>query len=204
MVGRIDAARFPALADYVERLPAGLASYPEAESLGIMLRSAVSSHYFHPTWKELPAEIVGLVKKPPLPTVWIPTVLNDAVLALLIDTYYPTDAAVQKWSYERTMRMAALPMYLPLTKMAGVERFLRAAGRVHGVFQRGTELKVEAQKGEAVLLLLHPPYLHSSKNHLTNEAVFRAVLESAGGTGGTVTLVESRPDSARYDARWPV
>ncbi len=204
MVGKIDAAQFPALADYLDHLPDGLASYPEAESAGIMMRSAVSAHYFHPTWRDLPKEIVGVVRKPPLPTVWVPTVINDAVQSLIADTFYPTDEALMKWSWDRTMRLAALPMYVPLVRLAGVDRFLRGAARLHGLFQRGTELRVAAEGGRAVLLLLHPPYLHSRKNHLMNEAVFGALLTSAGGSDGSVKLVESRPDSARYEARWTV
>lgn len=202
MVGRIDPERFPALADYVERLPAGLASYPEAQSMGILLKSSVVGHYFHPTWKDLPVQITELFRKPPLPTAWVPTVLNDAIFSLVADTFYPTEDALMKWSYERTIRLAALPMYVPLTKMAGVDRFMRAAARVHDLFQRGTQLEVEARPGSADLRLRHPPHLHSRKNHLTNEAVFRAVLESAGGTGATVKLVESRADGARYHAEW--
>lgn len=200
----IDKAKFPALAEYLERLPAGLASYPEAQTLGLLLKSAVAPHYFHASWKELPPELMVVLRSPPLPTAWVSTVLTDAVFCVVADTFHPTREAVLKWSYERTLRLTALPMYATLTKLAGVERFLRTAVKIHALFQRGTDVSLHVWGEEAEVRLTHPPHLHGELNHLSNEAVFRAVLESAGALDVTMRLRESRPEGALYVASWRI
>lgn len=170
--------------------------------MGILLKSAVSAHYFHPSWKGLPAPLVSAVRKPPLPTTWVPTVLTDAVFCLVADTFYPTREAMVRWSYDRTSRLANLPMYSALTRLAGIERFLKMAVRFHALFQRGTELTLRCSDRDADVLLEHPPHLHGELNHLSNEGVFRAALESAGGREVKVELVRSEPTHARYRASW--
>jgi len=198
----IDARRFPALAEYLGKLPAGLASYPAALTKGILLRSAVSGHYFHSSWHDLPAEIASAMKTPPLPTSWLSTVLTDAVFCAVADTFYPTKEAVVKWNFDRTIGLARVPMYSSLAKLAGLDRFVRAAVKVHALFQRGTDLKVDLRGSEATVRLEHPPHLHGGLNHLSNEGVFRAALESSGARKATVELVESTPTFARYECRW--
>ena len=198
----IDKQLFPALAEYLERLPDGLASYPEAQSLGLLLKSSVAPHYFHPSWKGLSPEIVTALRSPPLPTAWVSTVLTDAVFCVVADTFFPTREAVLKWNYDRTMRLTALPMYATLTRLAGVERFLRTAAKVHALFQRGTDVQLHVWGEEAEIMLTHPPFLHGELNHLANEAVFGAVLASAGAADVTMKMKHSKPESALYSATW--
>ncbi len=198
----IDARRFPALAAYVGNLPAGLRSYPEAQTKGIVLRSSVSGRYFHPAWNGLPDALTGPMRSPPLPTAWVPTVITDAVFCAVADAFYPSDEAVVKWNFDRTMGLSRVPMYSALAKLAGLERFIRTAARVHAHFQRGTDLIVQHITGGANLHLRHSPHLHGRLNHLSNEGVFQAALLTAGARGASVKLVESTSSLARYEARW--
>ncbi|HTJ80715.1 MAG TPA: hypothetical protein VL400_03295 [Polyangiaceae bacterium] len=200
--GVVDPRAFPALADYLAKLPSGLASYPAARSKGILLRSSMSSHFFHRTWKDLPRELVDAVKAPPLATSWVSTALTDAVFCLVADTFHPTREAVLEWSYERTYRLTHVPMYATLTKMAGLDRFLRACARVHAMFQQGTDLSVDVRGTTAEIVLSHPPHLHGPLNHLSNEGVFRAVLDAAGARNATMSLETSEPERATYRASW--
>jgi hypothetical protein len=200
----VDRTRFPALADYLAHLPAGLASYPQATSRGIILRSAVSPHYFHPSWKELPTDVIAAVKAPPLPTSWISTAVTDAIFCLIADTFYPSDQAVRDWSYDRTIRLASLPMYATLTQLAGLDRFLEGVAKIHGRFQRGTDLEVKVTGTEAEVVLKHPPHLHGPLNHLSNEGVFRAALEATRASDVRVSMIESTPTFARYTASWRI
>ncbi len=168
--------------------------------MGILLRSSIAESYFHPSWKQLPEELVNALKRPPLPTTWTSTVLTDAVFCVVADTFHPNEEAVLKWSYERTLRLANLPMYSTLTRLSGVRAFLKLAARVHALFQRGTDLFLDVSPGQADVVLRHAPHLHGRLNHLSNEGVFRAALESAGARSVRVTLVASEPTYARYDA----
>jgi hypothetical protein len=198
----VDAAKFPHLDLYLRKLPAGIDSYPKCFSRGAMLRSSVQGQAFHPSWETLPPVICEALRSPPLPTEWVSTVLTDAVFYAVLDTYHPTPSAMLSWTYERTMEAADSPAYRMFTKLAGVRAFLRGAVKVHAFFQRGTDLRMDLGDGEALIWLEHPPYLHLGLNHLSNEASFRASLESAGAKDVEVTMLESVPKLARYRARW--
>jgi hypothetical protein len=198
----IDPKRFPSLADYLSRLPAGLSSFPHAQSKGILLRSSVSGTYFHPSWEKLPPTMVDAMRHPPLPTQWVSSALTDAVFCAVADTLYPTEEAVVKWTYNRMVGLARVPMYSSLAKLAGLERFLRTVAKVHALFQRGTDLKVDVRGASAVVRLEHPPHLHGRLNHISNEGAFRGALEAAGARGVEVKLVESTPTLGHYNLRW--
>ena len=198
----MDDARFPHLADYIAKLPAGLDSYPECRSKGALLRSCLSGVRFHSSWASLPPKLRSALETPPLPTEWVSTVLTDSALFVVVDTYFRTTEAMMKWNYDRTLKVANLPMYRLLTRVAGLPNFLRGAVKMHGFFQRGTDIRIQVSEREAALRLEHPPFLHVGLNHLSNEAVFRAALDAAGATGTSVEMLESAPSFARYRARW--
>lgn len=202
MPAGVDPTVFPATSAYLTRLPAGLASYPEAMTKGILMRSALSSHPFHPSWRSLPAEIVTPIRSPPLPTSWTSAVLTDVAFCLIADTFYPTREAVLKWSYDRTFHLARVPLFSQITDFAGLDHFLRGAARLHNLFQRGTTLTVAPQKSGADVLLSHPPHLHGELNHVCNEGVFRAALETAGALSPRVEMLASTPEGATYRASW--
>ncbi len=198
----VDARVFPATSAYLSKLPDGFASYPEAMTKGILMRSAISSHPFHPSWKGLPPEIVSQVKSPPLPTSWASAVLTDTVFCLIADTFYPSREAVLKWSYDRTYHLARVPLFSAITDFAGLEHFLRGAARLHNLFQRGTVLDVASHKTGADMRLRHPPHLHGELNHVCNEGVFRAALDTAGAGQPKVEMLTSTPEGATYRASW--
>ena len=203
MVGeKVDASRFPELSRYLGALPSGLSSYPEARSMGILLRSATSARYFHPSWKDLPKELVAALRAPPPATSWVPTVLTDAVFCVVADTFYPTREDVRDWSYDRTISLSRVPMYTTLTRVAKLDRFLAAAEKIHALFQRGTGLTIRTSAVGAEVRLSHPAHLHGELNHFSNEGVFESAFHAAGAKDATVELVESTPIGARYVARY--
>ena len=190
------------LRTYLERLPAGLGSYPECRSKGILLRSSVEAVPFHESWDDLPAPIANAMRSPPLPTAWAPTVLTNAVHFAIADTYYPTPSAILTWNYDRVKRLGMSPMYRMFAHVAGLKNFLRGAVKVHSFFMQGTDVSLSFSAGGATIKLDHPPHLHSGVVHLANEAVFRAALECAGATGVLVKMTESSPERAIFEASW--
>lgn len=198
----MDPRLFPATSAYIASLPAGLASYPECATKGILMRSAISSHPFHPSWKNLPDEVVSAIKSPPLPMSWTSAVLTDVLFCVIADTFYPSREAVLKWSYDRTFHLARVPLFSQITDFAGLDHFLRGAAKLHNLFQRGTTLDVVPGPLRADVRLVHPPFLHGELNHACNEGVFRAALETAGALRPTVSLRTSTPAGATYEARW--
>lgn len=196
------ASAFPRLDEYLERLPGGLSSYPACRAKGILVRSAVEGHRPLPTWAELPSALRAVLERPPLATVWVPAVIADAVFYVIADSYYPSEEAVLQWTYDRTARLARTPVYTVLRRALGPDVFLRGAARIHAMFQQGTDVKLRIERGRVRLRLSHPPYLHMGHNHLSNVAVFHAVLEAAGAKGVRGEMSASEPTYADYQFSW--
>ncbi len=128
--------------------------------------------------------------------------LTDSVSLVIVDTYFLTTEAMTKWNYDRMLQPANSPIYRMLRRVAGLPSFRRSSVEMHGFFQRRTDIGIKLSEGEADLRLEHPPQPHGRLNHLSNEAVFRALLDAAGAREVSVLLLESTPRFARYRASW--
>lgn len=194
---------FPRLSKYLGVLPSGFASYPECRSKGVMLTSALAEVPRHESWYGLPSIVQEAIEHQPLATEWVSAVLSNAVQFAVADTYYPSDEQVLAWNRKRTLRVAGSTSYRALVHITGVKLLLRAAVRIHAMFQQGTELRVVwLSETEAHLFVEHPPYLQFGASHLANEAVFGALLEKAGGHRVKVAMMESSSRRAVYRASW--
>ncbi len=169
----------------------------------MLLNSALNELPRHPSWEALPQPVLEAINEPPLATQWVSTVLTNAVQFAVADTYHPSDAQVLAWNRDRTLRVARTATYRAFVHITGIKMLLRAAVRIHALFQQGTDLRVEWTSTEEVLLFIeHPPYLHGGYSHLANEAVFGALLEKAGGHMVEVRMIESSARRAVYRASW--
>jgi hypothetical protein len=195
---------FPHLDEYLRCLPEGYHSYPECRAKGILVRSAIEGHRPRSSWATLPSALRSVLERPPLPTVWVPAVIADAVFYVICDSYYPSAEAVLQWNYDRTARLAKTPVYVVLRRALGPEVFLRGAVRIHAMFQQGTHVKLDIGRGRVRIRLSHPPYLHMGFNHLSNVAVMRAILEAAGGKAVRGEMLASEPTFAEYEHSWVV
>lgn len=202
MLDTIDAVRFPRLAEYVRALPQGLASYPECRSKGALVATALEGHAIGHLDDGLPREVVAMLRDPPMSWLWIPAPLSDAVFYVLVDTYYPTPDAMLEWTYERTMKASRSKMYRALTRVAGPSALIRMAAAAHGLFQKGTDLAATPIDQGVDLLLTHPPHLHGGFNHLSNIALFQALVEITGARDGESEMLETTPTHARYRVTW--
>ncbi|MEM9191758.1 MAG: hypothetical protein AAGF12_21480 [Myxococcota bacterium] len=199
----VDAVRFPGLARYLDTLPAGLDSYPECETKGVILRGAIDGHPLDEVAAGLPEELRSALDQPPPGGVWIPAVLSDCAFHAVCDRYYPTESAMIEWTYSRTKSVATNRLYRGLFRVAGPAAFLALAERLHNqMFQRGTILKVKLERQLAEFRLGHPPRLHSRLNHLSNVPLLHAVIELAGGQSVRVDMKETGDQGALYIARW--
>ncbi len=194
---------FPRLSKYLAVLPNGFSSYPECRSKGVLLTSALAEVPRHESWNRLPSVVQEAIEHQPLATEWVSTVLSNSVQFAVADTYYPSDEQVLAWNRKRTQLVASSTSYRALVQLTGVKLLLRAAVRIHAMFQQGTDLRVEwITETEAHLFVEHPPHLQGGASHLANEAVFGAMLEKAGGHEVKVAMIESSPRRAVYRASW--
>ncbi len=199
----LDAARFPTLTAYLAALPEGIASYPECRTKGAIVRSVLDEADLTVYAPQLPDALAALVRERPPLTAWIPAAHADAVFQLYCDTNAPTEQAMLDWTYERSTRFARSQTYRHIFNAAGPRMLLRTAVRMHGFFQHGTDLEVpELTATGAIVVLKHPPHLHSRLNQLSNVALLRAIVDLTGGKDGTCEMVEHTATFARYVTKW--
>lgn len=195
--------RFTTLSAYLAALPAGLDSYPECRTKGAIVRSAIDDSDLGPAVELLPAPLAALVRERPPLTAWVPAVHSDAIFHAHCDLYARTDRAMLDWTYLRSSRASSSKAYRHLLTVAGPRFLLRTGVRLHGFFQEGTDLVIpELEASRAVIVLSHPPHLHSRLNQLSNVALIRALVELTGGRDAVCDMVEHGPAGARYVATW--
>jgi hypothetical protein len=197
----MDRARFPLLARYVDGLPAGLASYPEAQAKGSVVRTLVSTTPVRVHPHELPAELGGLIERLPLPTAWVSEVQLNALGLAYQDVMSPS--VHDTWVWDRNRRILTNPLYKILFWMISPERLFVGLPHRWSAFRRGTEMAlVDQSVGRARLRLTYPKNLHDSAT-LANVCIAgRVVAEAAGARSSAMAVEECTPTSAVFAISW--
>jgi hypothetical protein len=194
----LDRSRYPLLAEYLEGLPGGLDAYPDCEGKASLITSALEGHDVEAMTEGLPPLLRDAIGNPMPAGLWAPAVLCDAVFFAVCDRYYPTEAAVRRWTHERTTAMADNVLYRALLRVPGPKILLKAGARAHGLFQRGTRFDLELKTGRAVVTLSFPPRLHVGLNLVANVALWQALVEITGGKNVQSQLVSQTATRAAY------
>ncbi|MBL9026969.1 MAG: hypothetical protein JNL21_32535 [Myxococcales bacterium] len=194
-------ARFPLLSRYLDGLPAGLASYPEAQAKGSVIRVLVTTAPVRVDPDELPSELAVFLERPPLPTAWVSEVQLNA-LGLVYEDAMPHHA-YEAWVWERNRAILTNPLYKILFWMISPERLFVGLPHRWSAFRRGTELAlVDQSAGRARLRLTFPKNLHD-KATLANVCVAGRVVAEAAGAKASDMVVESyAPTSAVFAISW--
>lgn len=198
----LDRDRYPRLADYLDGLPEGLGSYPECESKGSLLASSLDGHDIDDLCRGLPPPLVALIREPPPAGVWVSAAMTDAVFHAVCDRHYPSEIAVLRWTYERTVSMAKHPVYRTMLRVPGPKVLMRIGAKAHGLLQRGTELELELGDSDAEIRLTFPPRLHVGLNLVANVALWRGLTEITGGEDVRCKMTSSSSTEARYALHW--
>lgn len=199
----VDEASYPRLHEYLRSLPDGLESYPECKSKAVLIQTAIEGHDLALLKPGLPEAVRDAMFEPPSTGLWVPATLSDAVFYAMVDSFYPTEEAVHRWTRARTFHAARSKLYRALTRIARPMMLLRMTSALHGLFQKGTDLDAESGDASvAKIRLSHPPYLHGGLNHFSNVALFEAMIEIAGGLAVKVEMTASESTQALYEARW--
>jgi len=193
----------PQLTAYLESLPAGLGSYPHCQTKASLVRSALHGLDQDALLAvSLPPELESFVRDPPPLGLWVPAVLSDAMFHACCDVFYSTEAAMLKWTYDRTVDLAKNPLYRGLLKAVGARRWFKMGPQINRLFQRGTTLNNEVGDQVCVSEMTFPPRLHDHRNLMSNVAVIRATAVLSGAKGVRARLVEHSETHARYECTW--
>lgn len=193
----------PQLSAYLDSLPAGLASYPHCQTKASLVLSALRGLEQEELLASgLPAELETFIREPPPLGLWVPAVLSDAMFHACCDVFYPTESAMLKWTYERTIDLAKNPLYRGLLKAVGPRRWFRMGPKINRLFQRGTTLVNEVGERQCISEMTFPPRLHDHTNLMSNVPVIRATATLSGAKGVRAKLVEHSDTHARYECTW--
>ncbi|MFW5876412.1 MAG: DUF2378 family protein [Myxococcota bacterium] len=203
MGSAIDAQAFPRTAHYLDLLPDGLDSYPEAQTKASVLRAAKAGYGLTVQPGQLPAPIIEVLDDPPPKNAWIPQVLNNAAQFAIADRYFPTDEAYLDWAYRNNVRLAQSSMYKVLTRVASPKAFLRGASMKWRIVHRGQSLEIDILDDDhARARISHPPHLHLEIGHRNFATAFEAILKAANAKDVSARVEQSSPTGADLDIRW--
>jgi hypothetical protein len=190
-----------ALAAYLSALPAGLASHPQCQVKGSVLRGLFESTPVPFPRAILPPQLVSLVDDPPLPTDWISEV--HFVALMTAHESQLTASAHERWVYERNQRLLRSPLYAVLFRVVGPSRVFSGMANRWRAFRRWTELtRIDQGDRHAAVELRYPTNLYSESALVNVCGAFRAVFDASGATSSHVRVTFHGPTSAIIEAKW--
>ena len=203
MGDEVDKARFPTVAHYLETLPEGVHSYPDAKIRGGLVGSILQEDRFSDARGALPDVVCDWIEQPPVQSEWIPQVVARVLLRALYDDHFKTREAYLKWAYESQRRVISGPLYKMLFLGVTPERLIKTSASRYGHFHQGLRMEIlDRSPNAATGLLHHPPRLCTPFDHHATIEGFRVGLELAGGRDVVSNVAEYDDDSALLKFSW--
>jgi hypothetical protein len=197
----LDSTRFPRVASYLRKLPAGLASYPECTTKASLYRSALEDKPLADA-EYLPAPLVELAERSTLTSIWVPSVHVQALYIALCDAHALGLRDFARWSAESTGRLLGGPLYRMIAAIASPSALLQGAKFRWSAMHRGTELQVAPTSTGAVVTMTFPENLYGMLNLAGFAGGFEAILHHSHAKDASVEVVASSATSARFNATW--
>ncbi len=196
--------RFAATAQYIARLPDGLASHPDCVVKASLYRSTLEGRSIPKAAADaLPEPLRRMVQSPHPVSAWVPEVHSLALLNVHYDTACNSRDDFERFCYLRQRRLFDGPLYRAVVKLASPNLLLRTAALRWGALHRGTTLVVERNdRGRALLSMEHPEYLWDALTRLALGAGFRALIDLCGGRNATIGVVDASATHMRLEGRW--
>lgn len=195
----------PVVRGYVERLPDGLASYPECTAKAALLRDILDSRPLDATADDIPEALRMTIASPPPVSSWIPEVHFVASSLAIYGRYFGGDdlQGFDEWICARNSALFRKPLYRVLIALMSPERLLVGASKRWGAFHRGTTLTLLQHTPTSALVRLEfPPHLFGDELMRGFAAGMRAAAIVAGGRDVVSGLEAPGPTSAEYWIRW--
>ncbi|MCC6332626.1 MAG: hypothetical protein IT380_01405 [Myxococcales bacterium] len=192
-----------AMEQYLQGIPAGLASYP-----GQLQKASVVQQFMKemPTYGlegQVPAPLEGLLSKTLSPSSWVPEVHATALLLAVRGLVYSSDEAFLSAALRANRRLLTGPLYRMLMMVVSPGFLLKNAAGRWSQFHQGMTLSVSFRgEGEAVLQLEYPPGLLPHLIARAYSTAFHAAVEAAGGKAVAVELAALEATQARFTCKW--
>jgi hypothetical protein len=196
---------YPNVRAYIDRLPDGLASYPECMAKVALVRDLIESRPLDPSADHVPDELRRMLATPPPLSSWIPEAHFVAMsLTIFARDFGATDfGAFEDWICTRNMALFRKPLYRVLIALMSPERLLVGTSKRWTAFHLGTTLSViDHGPGSARLKIAFPPHLYGHEMLRGMSAGLRAAVNVAGGRNVAIGIDDETPTSAEYWLRW--
>lgn len=199
-------APLPALASYLDGLPAGLGSYPACEVKGTMMRAVLRDEVHRRFAADLPHELAKWVASPPLATQWVPEVHQLALMVAAYDGHFAAaggEPAFLSWAQRGSAQTLSSPLYRAIFALAGPGLLLAGMSRRWGTLRRGTSLElVDQGAGWAEVEMRTPPRLYDDLLLRARARSFQSAVETAGGKAPSARILAVRETGARFRVEW--
>jgi hypothetical protein len=199
----LDRARFSRLAQYVDLLPQGLASFPECKAKGSICRHLLETRPVKDP-SGLPDEIAALIAHPVPHASWVSECACMGLHLAIGDAYAMSATEYDRWLYEhnaglfegRFMFRALMSLASPAVLMQG------AAIRFNG-FHLGTRLEITSRDANSIDFQVgYPAGLYSDLCLGAFRAAFQAALDMTKAKELRCALACATPALASFRVTW--
>jgi hypothetical protein len=189
---------------YLERLPQGLASYPDVVTKASLLRSLLDSVKTTPErlCASLPSELHDAVTHPAPVTAWMPSVHFRCVLRGVRETCFQSDEAFLRFCRDAQRRLFEGPLYRALMMALSPQTILKGTTARWSRFHRGIDLSIVPSKSSVEGTIRYPLHLLEEIDHRATLEGWRAAVELAGGRNVTSKILFVTPTEARFVSSW--
>jgi hypothetical protein len=196
----------PTVARYLEGLPHGIDSYPDAVVKGAVLRATLADAGSPIEPGTLPERLERYALDPPSIGMWVPETFHGALVGAIFDARFRDVggiAAFEGWARERNRKLFKSPLYRVLFFVVRPERIFIGIKNRWSAFHRGSVLEVVEQRpNHRTVRLSHPPGLFSDHALHTFSAAFLAAAEAAGLHAARARRVSEQPTTTDFAVDW--
>lgn len=186
---------------YLSSLPGGMASYPECQAKGVLMRRLVAERAF--AGAVLAPMFRQMVEDPPVASEWVPEVHLRALGYALADACGLDDDGIVAVSRERDRGMFESPTYRMLMAASSPGALVRGADLRWANWHRGSTLEVEGLADDGVRVAVRfPPGLFDRLHLRTIGEAFLAALDLSQAREPRAQLIEAGAGLARYRVEW--
>lgn len=186
---------------YIDRLAAGLDSYPECRAKASLYRSMLASRPVDP--EPLPAPLRDLVERPRPVSDWIAEVHSHALMLALFDQHFDDRESFRQFCYQEQSKLWSSKLYAFMMRFVSPQRLIASASARWEHFHRGTTLRATpgAAPHSAEMVLEGPAHVYDEITLLGLTEGVRALLDRSA-IDSTLTLVEWSATQARWVVHW--
>lgn len=190
----------PHLRAYLDRLPAGLDSYPECRAKASLYRGMIDGLGVDPAG--LAPELVDLLEQPRPVTDWIPEVYSHAILLAQYDQHFDDVDVFAAHCYAYQHRMWSSKLYAFMMRFVSPPRLIASTSQRWAQFHRGSTLQATRTGDDSAEVVLEtPPWIYDEVSLRALSEGMRAVLDRSA-IPTTLTFLSQEPSVARWSVRW--